>query len=132
MLRPHLWQFYATCILLGMVGNGAAHLAFSRAISTWFHQRLGMALALVMAGAGLGSMILPFFAQTIISRAGWRAAYLSLGGLALVRGAAADLAISFTSARPSIMIHLRPSPPAPPGSKDCAHFRSGSSWPSCL
>ena len=29
-------------------------------------------------------MILPLFAQTIISRAGWRAAYLSLGGLALV------------------------------------------------
>jgi cyanate permease len=31
-------------------------------------------------------MILPFFAQTIISRAGWRVAYLSLGGLALVVG----------------------------------------------
>jgi MFS family permease len=86
LLRPHLWQFYAICILLGTVGNGAAHLAYSRAISTWFHQRLGMALALVMAGAGLGSMLLPFFAQSIISRAGWRAAYLSLGGLALVVG----------------------------------------------
>jgi len=86
LLRPHLWQFYATCILLGAVGNGAAHLAFSRAISTWFHRRLGMALALVMAGAGLGAMILPSFAQSIISRAGWRAAYLSLGSLALVVG----------------------------------------------
>jgi predicted MFS family arabinose efflux permease len=31
-------------------------------------------------------MILPFLAQTIISWAGWRAAYLSLGGLALVVG----------------------------------------------
>ena len=86
LLRPHLWQFYATCILLGMVGNGAAHLAYSRSISTWFQDRLGMALALVMMGAGLGSMILPFFAQTLISRAGWRAAYLSLGGLALLVG----------------------------------------------
>ena len=86
LLRPHLWQFYATCILLGAVGNGAAHLAYSRAISTWFHQRLGMALAVVMAGAGLGSMVLPFLAQTVISRVGWRAAYLSLGGLALVVG----------------------------------------------
>lgn len=86
LLRPHLWQFYATCTLLGAVGNGAAHLAYSRAISTWFHERLGMALACVMAGAGLGSMTLPLFAQTIISRAGWRAAYLSLGGLALAVG----------------------------------------------
>jgi MFS family permease len=86
LLRPHLWQFYATCILLGVVGNGAAHLAYSRAISTWFEQRLGMALALVMAGAGLGSMILPVFAQTLISRAGWRAAYLALGVVALLIG----------------------------------------------
>jgi MFS family permease len=84
LLRPPLWHFYATCIVLGTIGNGAAHLAYSRAISTWFHQRLGMALSFVMAGAGLGSMLLPFFAQTVISRAGWRAAYFSLGGLALV------------------------------------------------
>jgi MFS family permease len=86
LLRPHLWQFYATCILLGVVGNGAAHLAYSRAISTWFEQRLGRALAFVMAGAGLGSMILPVFTQTLISRAGWRAAYLALGALALLVG----------------------------------------------
>ena len=85
-LHPHLWQFYIICILLGTVGNGAAHLAFSRAISTWFHRRLGMALAFVMAGAGLGSMILPVFAQSIISREGWRAAYLALGALALAVG----------------------------------------------
>ena len=51
LLRPHLWQFYVICVLLGTIGNGAAHLAFSRAISTWFHHRLGMALAMVMAGA---------------------------------------------------------------------------------
>jgi len=85
-LRPHLWQFYAICILLGVVGNGAAHLAYSRAISSWFQERLGMALALVMAGAGLGSMILPFCAQSLISGAGWRVAYLGLGALALLVG----------------------------------------------
>jgi MFS family permease len=80
------WQFYATCVVLGLVGNGAAHLAYSRSISTWFRQRLGMALAMVMLGAGLGAMILPLFAQTIISDYGWRAAYASLGGLALLLG----------------------------------------------
>jgi MFS family permease len=85
-LRSGIWQFYVTCIVLGLVGNGAAHLAYSRSISTWFQQRLGMALALVMVGAGLGAMILPVFSQTIISRAGWRVAYLSLGCLALLLG----------------------------------------------
>jgi cyanate permease len=55
-------------------------------ISTWFRRRLGMALALIMVEAGLGAMILPIVAQSIISRSGWRAAYGSLGGLALLLG----------------------------------------------
>jgi MFS family permease len=86
LIRSGLWQFYVTCFVLGVVGNGAAHLAYSRSISTWFEQRLGMALAFVMAGAGLGAMILPVVAQTIISGSGWRVAYLSLGCIALLLG----------------------------------------------
>jgi MFS family permease len=85
-LRSQLWQFYVTCIVLGLVGNGAAHLAYSRSISTWFQKRLGTALAFVMVGAGLGALILPVVAQAIISRSGWRAAYFSLGCLALLLG----------------------------------------------
>jgi MFS family permease len=85
-LHSHLWQFYATCVVLGIVGNGAAHLAYSRSISTWFEKRLGTALAFVMVGAGLGAMILPVVAQSIITHSGWRAAYLSLGGIAVVLG----------------------------------------------
>ena len=85
-LHSHIWQFYVTCVVLGLVGNGAAHLAYSRSISTWFQQRLGTALAFVMVGAGLGAMILPVVAQSVITRAGWRAAYISLGSLALLLG----------------------------------------------
>ena len=86
LLHADLWQFYLTCFVLGIVGNGAAHLAYSRSISTWFQRRLGTALAFVMVGAGLGAMILPVVAQFIISRNGWRAAYATLGGLALLLG----------------------------------------------
>jgi len=86
LLRAALWQFYLTCFILGLVGNGAAHLAYSRSISTWFQRRLGIALAFVMVGAGLGAMTLPLVAQAIVSRAGWRASYASLGGLALLLG----------------------------------------------
>lgn len=85
-LRSGIWQFYVTCLVLGLVGNGAAHPAYSRSISTWFERRLGLALAFVMVGAGLGAMTLPVVAQSIISRWGWRAAYGSLAGLALLLG----------------------------------------------
>ncbi|MGA9799056.1 MAG: MFS transporter [Terriglobales bacterium] len=86
LLRSGIWQFYLTCFVLGVVGNGAAHLAYSRSISTWFQRRLGMALAFVMVGSGLGAMILPVVAQSIISRSGWRAAYAALGCIALLLG----------------------------------------------
>ena len=86
LLRFGLWQFYATCLVMGAVGNGAAHLAYSRSISTWFDRRLGMALAFVMVGAGLGAMILPVLTQYVISKAGWRVAYGVLGALAFVLG----------------------------------------------
>jgi MFS family permease len=86
LLRSGIWQFYVTCFVLGLVGNGAAHLAYSRSISTWFQRRLGMALAFVMVGSGLGAMILPVVAQSIISRSGWRAAYAALGCIALLLG----------------------------------------------
>jgi len=86
LLHAGIWQFYLTCFILGLVGNGAAHLAYSRSISTWFHRRLGTALAFVMVGAGLGAMILPVVAQAIVSRSGWRLSYASLAGLALLLG----------------------------------------------
>jgi MFS family permease len=86
LLRPGIWQFYLTCFVIGLVGNGAAHLAYARSISTWFQKRLGLAMAFVMVGAGLGAMILPVVAQAIVTRSGWRAAYLSLGGISLLLG----------------------------------------------
>ena len=51
LLRSGIWQFYVTCFVIGVVGNGAAHLAYARSISTWFERRLGTALAIVMVGA---------------------------------------------------------------------------------
>jgi len=86
LLHSGVWQFYLTCFGLGVVGNGAAHLAYSRSISTWFQRRLGLALAFVMVGSGLGAMILPVVAQSIISRSSWRAAYAALGCIALLLG----------------------------------------------
>jgi MFS family permease len=86
LLSPHLWHFYAMCLLIGAVGNGTAQMGYARAVSTWFSARLGVALALVMAGTGVGAMILPFVAQALINLAGWRAAYLALGSLVLIQG----------------------------------------------
>ena len=86
LLTPHLWHLYATFAVLGMVGNGTAQMAYSRAVTTWFDAHRGLALALMMCGGALGAMTLPPLAQWIINAVGWRSAVVVLGVGALVIG----------------------------------------------
>jgi predicted MFS family arabinose efflux permease len=86
LLTPSLIHLYLTFCLLGVVGNGTTQMGYSRAVSSWFVDKRGLALALVMAGVGAGSMILPSVAQRIIDMHGWRVAYLVLGVLVLIMG----------------------------------------------
>jgi len=85
LLRPGIWQFYATCLVIGAVGN-ISQIGFTQAISTWFHKYRGRALGIVLAGDGLGLMVFPLIAQSAIVHAGWRTGYLVLGGLVLAIG----------------------------------------------
>ena len=128
LLRAGLWQLYVTCFVLGLVGNGAAHLAYSRSISTWFQRRLGMALAFVMVGAGLGAMILPVVAQSIVSRSGWRAAYLSLGCSALLLG----IPLSWLYVRERGLIRHDMTRHDKVGHESAAVEHSGMTWPEGL
>jgi len=86
LLTPHLWHLYAIFVVLGMVANGTAQMAYSRAVSSWFHQRRGMALAVMMCGGAVGAMVLPPTAQALIRSFGWRGAAAILGLSALAIG----------------------------------------------
>jgi MFS family permease len=86
LLTPHLWHLYAIFILLGIVGNGTAHLAYARTLSSWFSERRGLAFAMLMAGGAAGAMVLPPVAQLLITYFGWRAAFAVLGCLILIFG----------------------------------------------
>jgi MFS family permease len=86
LLTSHLWQLYGTFVLLGIVGNGTTQMGYSRAVSTWFVRRRGLALSLVMAGSATGAMMFPPLAQALISTVGWRNAYFCLGAMVLVFG----------------------------------------------
>src|SRR5947209_4552670 len=86
LLSHHLWHLYLVFIVLGVVGNGTAHLAYSGALTTWFRQRRGVAFALLMSGGALGAMVLPAVAQFLIGSTGWRAAFAILGLAVLIIG----------------------------------------------
>ena len=65
-LTPNITRFYLTYFILGVVGNGTAQLAYTRAVLTWFQKRRGIALALVLTGSGTGSIVIPLIAQAVI------------------------------------------------------------------
>lgn len=83
-LGPDIRQFYFTFFILGLVANGTAQFAYTRTVLSWFHARRGLAIALVLTGSGVGSVVLPPITQWTIAHHGWRSAYLLLGFVALL------------------------------------------------
>lgn len=100
LLTPRLWHLYAVFVILGVVGNGTAQMAYSRAVSSWFDQRRGTALAFVMSGGAVGAMVLPPLAEALIDALGWRGAFVALGGMVLVIGV--PTVMRFVRERPQI------------------------------
>lgn len=85
-LTGRLWQFYALAVLMGPAAAGTSALTYGKVISTWFDRSRGMALSILACGAGLGSVMIPPFAQYLISHYGWRSAYMMLGACTLTLG----------------------------------------------
>jgi MFS family permease len=85
-LTPSLYHLYAVFLVLGIVGNGTAQMAYSRAVTSWFDRRRGTALALVLSGGAAGAMVLPPVTERLISRYGWRWACAVLGTMVLAIG----------------------------------------------
>jgi MFS family permease len=79
------WHLYATLGVL--VGGGSVCLAYTGHtlfLPNWFVRRRGFAMSVAFSGVGVGSIILLPWLQTLIERAGWRAACWTLGLLVLV------------------------------------------------
>ncbi len=83
-LSSHIGQFYLTFFVLGLAANGTAQFAYTRTILTWFSKHRGFALALLLTGSGVGSILIPPLTQWMIQHHGWRDAWLMLGGIALL------------------------------------------------
>ncbi len=83
-LGANIGQFYLTFFVLGLVANGTAQFAYARTVLSWFYKHRGLALALVLTGSGVGSILIPPLTQWTIEHHGWRNAYLMLGGIALL------------------------------------------------
>ena len=66
--------FLVVYAIMGIFAAGQTPLPYARAVAGAFDNRRGLALGVTMAGVGLGTVLLPMFAQTMIGLVGWRGA----------------------------------------------------------
>src|SRR5262249_10903177 len=68
----------------GFFSAGIAPLPYAKSISGIFDRDRGLALGIAIGGVGIGTVIVPQYAQTIIGMFGCRQAYVGLGLLHLI------------------------------------------------
>jgi len=76
---------YVVIILaIAFFGIGSTGFAFTRPIISKFERHRGIALGIVLSGAGLGAILVPRIMTPYVAENGWRAGYLALGATIIV------------------------------------------------
>lgn len=88
-----LAEVYAAYGLGVGLGVGCSYVPAVGAVQRWFVRRRAFASGLAVSGIGVGTLVMPPLASSLIETLGWREAYLVLGGLAAVAGAGMALMI---------------------------------------
>jgi MFS family permease len=76
--------FYATWLVLALIGGGTTPVVWTRAINIWFDRGRGLALGLTLAGSGLTGIFGPPFCTALIERYGWQGGYVGVGAVILL------------------------------------------------
>jgi len=74
-----VWQLYLFYSLIMGLGMGASYVPLMGVASRWFLSRRGLAIGIVMAGVGLGTLIMSPLTQFLISHWGWRNSFQIIG-----------------------------------------------------
>ncbi len=77
----HLYLFYGVITGIGMSGAFAPLMSV---VVRWFAKRRALMSGIIIAGPGLGVVIMPLVFSLLISGYGWRFSYVILGGVVLV------------------------------------------------
>lgn len=101
LIEGKLWQWYALCVLLAATQAAISQIVWIKAIVGRFHHSRGMAMAISLAGVGLGSFIWPVLAAICIDVVGWRGTFPIMA------------AIYVAVALPLAFLFFQDPPPAP-------------------
>jgi MFS family permease len=76
--------YLAITALTAVGGVVQSPLSYSKAITTWFDERRGLALGIALCGVGLGGILIPPLAAWMLAAFGWRGARVGLGVLVVL------------------------------------------------
>jgi MFS family permease len=79
-----IFMFYAIIAVTAILFVAANQIAYSKVLVQWFDQKLGMALGLSAAGAGVGAIFLPPLTAILAEEYGWRLTLAIYGAVALL------------------------------------------------
>jgi MFS family permease len=79
--KDSVWVLYLMFIAASGFGACLSPMIYSKSITAWFDKERGLALGIATSGVGLGTVVLPSFAQYFITHYGWRTAYLAMAAL---------------------------------------------------
>jgi MFS family permease len=81
---PQIAYLYLFYFPIGLMACCTSPVPYGTVVARWFERRRGLALGLMGLGLGLGAIFVPFVAQRLIARFGWRTAFVCLGGAVLL------------------------------------------------
>jgi len=83
-LPNQILVFYLLVGLTAFACAGTLPLTWTKMVTTWFRERLGLALGLTLLGTGLGAALLKPLTAGLISEFGWRGTYVGLACIPLI------------------------------------------------
>jgi MFS family permease len=70
-----LWQLYACVGVLGITIGGTTLVPAQTVVTTWFNEKRGRAMGIVMMGVGIGGLCIPPLITVFIKWVGWRGSW---------------------------------------------------------
>ncbi len=83
-LASTLWGLYLAYALIGILGAGTSPVVWTRAVSSWFVKKRGLAFGITLMGTGLFATVGPIYVTLAIGEFGWRGGYLALAFVPIV------------------------------------------------